>query len=101
MSAYVMIVRKETRDPSKFEQYFALAPLADSAGVELVAKNSDFEVLEGDPVEAVVILSFPTMGDAQKWYRSKEYQKAVGYRLEAADYFTVLIDGSVSLPAKS
>ena len=77
MTAYVMIVRKETRDESKFARYFELAPLARADGVKFVAKNSEFEVLEGAPIETAVLQSFPDMAAARKWYRSDEYQAAV------------------------
>lgn len=97
MTAYVVIVRKETRDPSKFAKYFELAPLAPADGVKFVAKNSEFEVLEGSPIETAVILSFPDMAAARKWYRSDEYQAAVVHRLAGADYFTLLIDGTVNV----
>lgn len=97
MTAYVIIIRNETKDSSHFEQYFALAPLAPAQKAQFVAKNSAFEVLEGPPAETVVILSFPTMDEARAWYRSEEYQKAVAHRLRAADYRTILIDGAVNL----
>jgi len=97
MTAYVVIIRQKTHDPSKFEEYFRLAPLAPADGVKFVAKNSEFEVFEGPESEAVVILSFPDMAAARQWYRSDEYQAAVVHRLQGADYVTVLVDGEVNV----
>jgi len=97
MTAYVIIVRNKTVEPSHFAQYFALAPLAPAQHASFVAKNSEFEVLEGPDAETVVILSFPSMDEARAWYRSDEYQEAVKHRLQAADYRTLLVDGAVNL----
>ena len=97
MTAYVVIIRQQTTDPSKFEKYFELAPRAPADGVKFVAKNSEFEVLEGPDAETVVILSFPDMAAARRWYRSDEYQAAVVHRLQGADYVTVLVDGEVNV----
>ena len=97
MTAYVVIIRQRTVDPSKFARYFELAPLAPADGVKFVAKNSEFEVLEGPAAETVVVLSFPDMAAARKWYRSDEYQAAVAHRLQGAEYVTVLVDGKVNV----
>lgn len=99
MTAYVVIIRNQTVDPSHFEQYFALAPLAPAQNAQFVAKNSAFEVLEGDPAETVVIVSFPSMAEARTWYRSAEYQKATAHRKMAANYRILLVDGEVNLPS--
>jgi len=97
MTAYVIIVRNKTIEPSHFDEYFALAPLAPAQHARYVAKNSAFEVLEGPSAETVVIVSFPSMDEARAWYRSDEYQKAVAHRLKAADYRTLLVDGEVNI----
>lgn len=98
MTAYVIIIRNETRAPEHFTDYFRLAPLAPHQHARFVAKNSAFEVLEGAPAETVVIVSFPSMEEARAWYYSDAYQAAVKHRLKAADYRTILIDGAVNLP---
>jgi uncharacterized protein (DUF1330 family) len=98
MTAYVVLVRQETKHPEHFAKYYELAPLAPADGVQFVAKNSEFEIVEGRPAEAVVILSFPSMKHARAWYKSDEYQKAVAHRLAAADYMTLLVDGAVNVP---
>ena len=97
MTAYVIIIRNKTVEPKHFEKYFELAPRAPAEKASFVAKNSEFEVLEGPPAETAVILSFPSMAEARAWYRSEEYQEAVAHRLKAADYRTLLIDGAVNL----
>ncbi len=98
MTAYVVIIRQQTTDPEAYEKYFDLAKLASADGAQFVAKNSEFQILEGPDAEAAVILSFPDMEAARKWYFSDEYQAAVVHRLRGANFVTVLIDGEVNLP---
>lgn len=93
MAAYVIHIRNRTTEPKHFEDYYPLVAKVNTDGVEVLAKGSAFEVLEGDPAEAVVVLQFSTMQAARDWYHSKEYQAALPHRLRAADYRTILVDG--------
>ena len=93
MAAYVIHIRDRTVAPEHFETYYPLTERVKTDTVEVLAKGGRFEVLEGDPAEAVVILRFPTMADAKEWYDSPEYQAALPHRLLAADYRTILVDG--------
>jgi uncharacterized protein (DUF1330 family) len=43
----------------------------------------------------VVVLRFPDMEAARKWYFSPEYQDAVKHRLGAAKFRTVLVEGQI------
>lgn len=95
MSAYIVLIRNETHDPEGMAKYAAIAPGAPIEKLEIIAaKTNKFEVLEGPPAEAVVILRFPSWDDALHWYRSDAYQEAVKYRLASGDYRTVLVNGS-------
>lgn len=49
--------------------------------------------LEGQGPEAVIMLEFPTVEDAKAWYDSPNYQAALPYRLKAADYRTIIVEG--------
>ena len=94
MSAYIVIIRNETRDPQEMKLYGALAPKAPIDKLKIIAaKTSRFHVLEGEPAEAVVILEFPTWDDALAWYDSPEYQEARRHRLLGADTRAALVDG--------
>src|SRR3546814_6120943 len=78
VSAYVLIVRHETTDPSGIAKYAELAQHAPNDKLQVLAsKACEFKVLEGgQSAEAVVVLQFPTMNDALDWYNSDAYQKA-------------------------
>jgi uncharacterized protein (DUF1330 family) len=95
MSAYVVFIRNETRDADEMKQYAELAPKAPHETLELVAssKTKRYEVLEGEPAEACVIMRFPGWEDAERWYKSPEYQEARKHRLLGADTRAVLIEG--------
>jgi uncharacterized protein (DUF1330 family) len=93
MSAYVIHIRNRTIDPSHFATYYHLTEKVKADNVDILAKGGRFEVLEGDPAEAVVILRFENMKDATEWYNSPEYQAALPHRLRAAEYRTILVDG--------
>jgi uncharacterized protein (DUF1330 family) len=96
MPAYVILITDETHDQAGIDTYRSLAPRARAEGVEFVAaRGAPFEVLEGDPAEQVVILRFPDMAAAKKWYFSPEYQDAVQHRLRAAKFRTVLVEGQI------
>lgn len=96
MPAYVVFVRSNTKDPEGLERYAELARLAPISKLELAASSKlhAFEVLEGPPTDAIVILRFPTMADAREWYYSDAYQKALPHRLNAAEFRTFLVEGA-------
>lgn len=44
--------------------------------IEVLSPYRDFEVLEGDQIQGVVVAKFPDMESARKWYFGKPYQEA-------------------------
>lgn len=94
MSAYIVIIRNETRDHQEMAKYGELAPKAPIGNLKIIAsKMSRFRILEGGPAEAVVILEFPTWDDALAWYQSPEYQEARQHRLLGADTRAAIVEG--------
>jgi uncharacterized protein (DUF1330 family) len=94
MTAYVLIVRNKTTDPSGMAKYAALASTAPNDKLEVLAsKTCKFQVLEGSEAEAVVVLRFPTMNDALDWYNSDAYQKALPHRLASGDFRMYVVEG--------
>lgn len=49
--------------------------------------------LEGEAPQAVIMLEFPTVEEANAWYDSPNYQAALPHRLKAADYRTIIVEG--------
>ncbi len=94
MTAYAIFIRESTNDPAELATYGQKVGAA-REGHEmrpLVAYGA-FEVLEGDPVEGVVVLEFPTIAAAKAWYDSPEYQAALVHRLAGAKYRVVFVEG--------
>jgi uncharacterized protein (DUF1330 family) len=97
MSAYVLFDIQRIIDSGKLEQYRAgvLATVTRYGGRYLCVGGA-FDVLEGSwrPSFAVII-EFPSMEQARRWYGSPEYAPLKALRLAATQGNTVLVDGQV------
>lgn len=95
MSAYIVFQREATNDQQALDRY---AELADGtfAGhdVRVLVDYGTHEVLEGPPVEGVVVLQFPDAAAARDWYCGEQYQDVVVHRFRGASYRAVLVDGA-------
>ncbi len=94
MAAY-FIVDVDVKNPQAYEAYkqSAAASIAQYGGRYLV-RGGKHEVLEGDwhPTR-LVVLEFPSVEAAKRWYRSEEYGKAKPIRLQHAVGHLVLVEG--------
>ena len=85
MPAYFLVDVREIKDTAKMEDYKArVAPVVEKFGGRYVVIGGPFEVVEGSyqPVFPVMI-QFPTMDDARRWYDSEEYRDLKRLRLAA------------------
>lgn len=94
MPAYIVFQRDSTTDQKKLDTYMPLA-MASGAGhpIKVLAAYGKQEVLEGAPVEGVVIVEFPSIEAAKKWYDSPAYRAAREHRFKGAKYRAVLVEG--------
>ena len=94
MAAY-FIVDVDVKNPQAYEAYkqAAAASIAQYGGRYLV-RGGQHEVLEGDwrPTR-LVVLEFPTVDAAKRWYASDEYNQAKPIRLQHAVGHLVLVEG--------
>ena len=94
MAAY-FIVDVDVKNPQAYEAYkqVAAASIAQYGGRYLV-RGGKHEVLEGTwrPTR-LVVLEFPTVEAAKRWYTSVEYRKAKPIRLQHAEGHLVLVEG--------
>lgn len=97
MTAY-LVARVNVTDPEKYEAYKALAPAAIAAyGGRYLARGGPMKILEGEPENRrVVVLEFPTMEAAEKFYHSTEYGAAREKRRGAAEFQLILLEGYAS-----
>jgi uncharacterized protein (DUF1330 family) len=94
MSAYV-IAMIDVADQENYEKYAAAAPAATAKfGGKAIARGATVATLEGDfSPGRTVVLEFPSVEDAKAWYESAEYQEARNFRVGAANFRMLLVDG--------
>ena len=86
MPAY-LIGNIEVTDPAAYEEYKkgVGATVAAYGGRSLARPGAMMEVLEGDwAPKRLVILEFPSVEQAKKWYDSPEYSAIKGIRHRSA-----------------
>jgi uncharacterized protein (DUF1330 family) len=82
-------------DAAQFDTYRALggASIAQYGG-RILAAGGNAELLDGNPVpELSIIIEFPDIASARRWYRSPEYQAARAIRLRSSLGRVFLIEG--------
>ena len=94
MPAYV-VIETDIHDPEQYEKYKAASPGAVAAGGgRFVVRGGETAVLEGDwNPSRIVILEFPDLETAKRWYDSPEYQEAKALREGAANLRMVAVEG--------
>ena len=95
MSAYV-IGDIEVTDAAVYEDYRRqVAATVQKYGGRFVVRGGKVEALEGGwSPKRVVLLEFPSMEQAQKWYRSSEYAPLIALRQRASRGKLVLVEGA-------
>ena len=95
MPAYV-IANVTVKDAVRYEDYRRLvAPTVAKYGGRFIARGGKVEVLEGEwQPNRLVLLEFPSMEQAQKWYRSSEYAPLIALRQRASRGRLVLVEGA-------
>ncbi len=95
MSAYCLFDNLEVTDPAKLEEYKKrVAPIVEQYGGRYIVAGGKMDVVEGDwrPTFPVMI-EFPSLEQAHRWYDSEEYQKVKALRLSAVKSNAVFIEG--------
>jgi uncharacterized protein (DUF1330 family) len=94
MSAYVL-VDCDVTDPVRYEEYRQLAPAAIAKyGGRYLVRGGATKVLEGSwQPKRVVVLEFPDVAAAQRFYDSPEYLAARAVRADAATMNLVVVEG--------
>lgn len=95
MAGYV-VAEVEVTDSATYEEYRKLVPgtIARYGGKYLV-RGGEVESKEGGwHPKRLVVLEFPSLDDARKWYASPEYAPALALRLKAARSKVLLVEGA-------
>ncbi len=95
MAAY-LIAEVDVHDAALFEEYRKVVPATIAKhGGKYVVRGGATETLEGGwTAKRIVVLEFPTMEQARKWYHSPDYAPALAMRLKAARTKAILVEGA-------
>ena len=95
MAAYV-IGEIEVTDQATYDDYRKQVPATVAKyGGRFIMRGGKVETLEGGwAPKRIVALEFPSMEQAQKWYRSAEYAPLIKLRQKASRGKLVAIDGA-------
>ena len=61
--------------------------------IEVLVAHGEHEVLEGDPIEGIVIAKFPNVKAAKDWYYSEAYQPIAKQRKHGPIYHRLVVEG--------
>jgi len=94
MSAYILI-RIQVEDPSKLKSYQEVAPsIIEKFNGRLRVRGGEVISLEGpNENRRIVVIEFPSLDEAKKFYYSDEYENAIKLRSGIADFEMIAVDG--------
>ena len=95
MSSAYVIAHVEVSNPAQYEEYKRWSSEAIKVhGAEVCVRGGKVDVLEGDwQPQRVVVLKFPSMEAANRFYASPEYGKAREARAGAAIMRMIAVEG--------
>lgn len=94
MPAYVL-VEVDVTDPVRYEEYRKLTPGAIAAhGGRFIVRGGKSVTLEGGwAPRRIVVIEFPDLATAQRFYDSPDYRAARAVRAGAANMRMVAVEG--------
>jgi uncharacterized protein (DUF1330 family) len=94
MAAYI-IADVTVTDPATMDEYRKQVPATVAKyGGRFLVRGGAHQTLEGDwKPNRLVILEFPTMEAARRWYDSEEYREPKALRFKAGRTHLVMVEG--------
>jgi len=95
MPAYCLFDNVEVTDLGKLDQYKTrVAPVVQQYGGRYVVLGGKVDLVEGawKPTFPVMI-EFPTLEQAHRWYHSEEYRELKALRLSAGRFNAIFMEG--------
>ena len=95
MRAYV-IAETDVVDPAAYEEYRKQVPAVIAKyGGKFVVRGGKVEPREGGwTPKRIVVVEFPSMAQAQKWYDSPDYAPLIKLRQKASKGKLILVEGA-------
>jgi uncharacterized protein (DUF1330 family) len=95
MSAYV-IAEIDVVDPAGYEEYRKqVLAVVTKYGGKFIVRGGKIDPREGGwTPKRIVVLEFPSMAQAQKWYDSPEYKPLIALRQKASKGKLILVEGA-------
>lgn len=92
--AYFIFLRERIIDSAALQRYSAdVGKSLDGQPIKFHVVYGAHQVLEGPPVEGVVVMEFPNTAAAKAWYESAAYQEVAKHRFTGAEYRAILVEG--------
>jgi uncharacterized protein (DUF1330 family) len=90
---WVGVVNVKNQD--EYKKYVDIAgPALISAGAIILSRGGRIKNLEGREMDRIVVIEFPSMDLAEKFYHSEEYKKGLKFLTsEVADRFLNIAEG--------
>ena len=94
MPAY-LVVEIEVLNAERFAEYRQLVPtLLEAFGGRYLVRGGSLETLEGDwQPQRLVVVEFPSVEQARRWWNSSEYAEAKALRQAATNTRMVVVEG--------
>jgi uncharacterized protein (DUF1330 family) len=94
VAAYI-IADVTVTDPATMEEYRKLVPATlIPFGGRFIVRGGAHQTLEGDwKPSRLVVLEFPSLEHAKRWYACEEYREPLAMRLRAGRTNMVLVEG--------
>jgi uncharacterized protein (DUF1330 family) len=95
MSAYV-IAEIEVTDPAAYEDYRKQVPgVVEKYKGKFIVRGGKIESMEGGwSPKRMVVVEFPSMEQALKFYRSPEYRPLIALRQSASKGKLIIVEGT-------
>ena len=95
MSAYV-IAEIDVVDPAAYEEYRKqVLGVVTNYGGKFIVRGGKIDAKEGGwTPKRIVVVEFPSMAQAQKWYGSPEYAPLIKLRQKASKGKLIVVEGA-------
>ena len=93
MAAY-LIADIDVHDPQAFDAYrAAVKPIVEAHGGRYLTRGGAVQALEGAPMQRAVLIEFPSMAAAHRFYHGAEYAPVLQMRLDCTTSRVTLVEG--------